>query len=550
MRRTAINALATELKSIGYKNVKNIEGTPVNLKGVQNADLLYLFAHLGYTILPNRSQVIGIGTSVPVMSATGFDQANYLILLSDIMVGNVGFMMYVDIDATASTKVPILKSYYFITPNFISKYMTFTNQSFVFLNGCESNADATMPLVNAFKSAGATVYAGWDNLVKGAEVSTSGQILLEEMAGQNSVLQITPPQRPFPYPSVLAHMQSLVQPGKTSGGQSYNYAQTAGLNGIANLLITPLTTASNQFGLLAPSIQNVQVGGTVSAPIFYVQGNFGSNPQKTGTVTLYPQGAPASPGASGGTALKIISWQTGQIQCSVPPSGGDIVVTVNGVASNPRRLTEWKGTLNYSGSGPGSHTESFAMKLHILVDIESYRTQAGQALTGANALRQSSDFNTLLDSTCTYSSGGNFKTQYEDTSWSGGSGLNPGGLGVKPGFHYEGTIDPVGKLLKLYFGLQVPQVVTVDYKDANGNITSTATGDLTISTADFPTHTDNPALGKISFPLGPNLEILGGSISDSVTDQYGNDTGTTNTTLSWSTIAVTSGTAPNDKAAR
>ena len=114
--------------------------------------------------------------------------------------------------------------------------------------------------------------------------------------------------------------------------------------------------------------------------------------------------------------------------------------------------------------------------------------------------------------------------------------------------------NPVGKTLSLYFEVNTTDEAIIEYLDSNGDVTGQGSGGVIMSTADFPSHVINTQQ-QISFALGASLEIVAGSISDTVTKDYGpgdngNGSGTTNTSLTWGTIAVTPGTLPSATAAR
>jgi hypothetical protein len=190
--------------------------------------------------------------------------------------------------------------------------------------------------------------------------------------------------------------------------------------------------------------------------------------------------------------------------------------------------------------------ESFTLNLHILADIESFREVIGEPLTGANALLQAASFFTLPDATCSFANSGEYTSsnKLSDTTWTGGGSLPPG---ADPGFTYNGTIDPVGLTMSLYYGVVTPDDVSIEYKDSNGDVTGMGTGSLTMQTSDFPS---NVANSYLTFKLAANLDIMGGSISDSFQSFISPDNVTTYTSLSWGTMPVTPATLPSASAAR
>jgi hypothetical protein len=89
------------------------------------------------------------------------------------------------------------------------------------------------------------------------------------------------------------------------------------------------------------------------------------------------------PGASArtvtidGVKVEVVEWSREKVQCKIPSSGkgsaGDVVVTIRDHASNPRRLTEWRGTLKYTRPSAGAYKEETKIDFHVRRDIGYYR---------------------------------------------------------------------------------------------------------------------------------------------------------------------------------
>jgi hypothetical protein len=377
---------------------------------------------------------------------------------------------------------------------------------------------------------------GWSQSIGDSASSNVAKRIFDDLLGVNVVAPPSPPLRPFDFPSIYNYLVSvgLDKPDALRPDSQLLYS----VNGGTNL---------GDFAILTPSISNLVVGGTTAAPYLFIMGSFGTQPASGSYVSIYPNGAPAQGDLPlGGTTLTIQSWTPTEIRCALPKTGGDVVVYALGHNSNPRRLTEWKGTLNYAGSGPAEHTESFTMKLHILADIESYRTEVGQQLTGPNALLVSAPFFTLPDSECTYTNSGDYTGKYENWSWTGGGSVPPG---ADPGYSYSGTLDPVGLTMDLAFQVLTINNVTVQYKDSTGKITGDGTGGLSMDVnIDFPNNQVNP--GQVQFNLSTTLDIMAGSLTDAFNISFDGGTATTTTSLAWAAIPITAGTAPSATAAR
>jgi hypothetical protein len=533
------------LTKSGYTVTQN-DGTPFTLQAVKNADVFYTFTHLGFGLDKNNKSIIAITTALPVTSglipsdaSKKADQAIYNSLQADLADGSVGFAMIVDIPFVG--KIRILKPYYYVTAQFVTKYMTFNkNGSLVFLNGCAGYEPAkgsfpgTADLVDAFSNKQATIYASWDNHVKGLEVLDTADYLLAGMAGQLSQTNFAgvtptftvpnPPQRAFLYPALVTAMRSIHRPGT-----SYGLDQTMGNEGLSTLQIIEVAPSATNLGLLAPSIYSVSVDETKGQMTLI--GSFGDDPGAANrSVTI------------AGTVLTVTDngWNSGAIVCSgLTVSGkgasGDVIVTVRGHQSNVVQLTEWRGTLHIVAAGQGELEVTVDMKVHFRADVHSYRATPGSTPTPPTFV----GIRTANDSTCTYQAGGSDPATGQ--SWSqAGSGTLPlvgqTGASIYLYFGCQGTIDAKNLVMALGPGL----LTGTAYESSLGNNVLGMVIDEGAVAASTPFF--------VNIPLGTDFNIASGSMPTFIA--YPPEEGVTSVipykfTFSWSFDPVISPPDPN-----
>ncbi|MCC6194112.1 MAG: hypothetical protein IT518_06540 [Burkholderiales bacterium] len=242
---------------------------------------------------------------------------------------------------------------YAITYRFVERYMSFANESVVYINACYSSRDAAF--VNAFLGKGAGVYLGWAETVSAASAYQSAPYFVDRMLGANQhPTQETPPQRAFPYDAVLQDMGKRgLATDQATGAQLQATAK-------AGLLFPPI---------FAPSIRYVAVDEM--AQTLTLTGEFGQERPK---VTV------------GGTEVAVNSWSATEIETTLPLTGpassGDVVVTVRDVKSNARQLTEWSIPLKYQWTNAGDVTGwkfDGTGTLRLRADVGGYRMKPGDA---------------------------------------------------------------------------------------------------------------------------------------------------------------------------
>jgi hypothetical protein len=264
----------------------------------------------------------------------------------------------------------VSEHHYGFTAEFINKHWgNFGGNAFVFVDTCDS--DFAVTSVQNFKDAIfaklASVYVGWSNEVGNIYAANTARLVFDRLLGANQfcpetspgapVTQCVPgsapsgifPQRPFEYPQVQNDLP-LHSLGNTS---------TAKLN------FTPNPYVPTSFGLLAPSISNMQVDETMGAGgQLKISGIFGQDPRPNGSVQV------------GGADANIAKWAFDQIVVDLALSGsaGDVQVKVRGHKSNVARLTDWRSnSFIFTYKENGSLQIQTTYNMHFRADVRKYR---------------------------------------------------------------------------------------------------------------------------------------------------------------------------------
>lgn len=445
-----LNQLVPMFQQRGYQPATSFATLSAFRTGIKSASVLYFIGHGGVGIGPN-------GASINIInSSEAYDPNNTdATLKQDIAANYVGYAMIGDIDQNFK---PVVKAAYYITPAFITNYMSFTKNSLVFINGCvgivpAAHLDIIDPKFDAAffsPSTQASAYMGWDGLVNAGDVRDSAEYFFDRLLGANvsnvGGVKATPPNIPYNASVVLNAMQTT-----TRSNQPFLFSQSVDsepndLNRASNLRLVANPKDQTTFGLLAPSISLLSAQD--AQLVLTINGDFGPEP---GSVTM------------AGVALNIRQWSAGQILCDLPKTGGgDVVVTVKGISSPPHRLLEWLLPVHYQGAPTGagdSHTESADFIFQFRGDFTPGRS-AINAPPGSGGIIE---FEDGQGSTGSFTTGG----QYEGDIPGGdhhkivytGSGTIPI---VKPQtlsdtyFQYNGSVDFGQKTITLFFDAVAP----------------------------------------------------------------------------------------------
>lgn len=351
--------LSPWLTAAGYSVTANptAAGGVADLKKVKGAALFYMGTHGVWS--PVIDSAAGPWAALTATVPTLTNQVTYAADLEDHSLAIVD----------AYFREGHLRRYAF-TAGFVRKYMTFAPDSLVYMDACRSDHACASSFRDACFDAGASLYAGWSEVVSDTACAESTPFLFCRMLGAAAPdgNDQNPPRRPFDYGDGLADL-------KLRGWNLDQYHINAELS---------VTEGPGDGAWLRPSIECLRVneaptGAASGQSELVVRGNFGPDPGEG------PFHAARSV-SCGGEELSLISWQPDEIHASLPVSGpgsaGDVVVTVQGVASNAVPLTEWWVTVLYrDAAAPGSGETVFsevAVNCHLRYDIHGWReTPAG-----------------------------------------------------------------------------------------------------------------------------------------------------------------------------
>jgi hypothetical protein len=163
--------------------------------------------------------------------------------------------------------------------------------------------------------------------------------------------------------------------------------------------------------------------------------------------------------------MTVQEWTPERITVALPRSGsgssGDVVVTVRGRKSNPRRLLAWRGKMTFTLRSQGSLTQKIDFDLHLRGDPDRARTRPGEA---PKDLPDEFLLQAIRDAKGSYSASGTHTYTYTGDpctyteAWTGSGTMpyGPSGSG-EHGLMYGGRIDAERKTLDLWaiaFGTQ------------------------------------------------------------------------------------------------
>jgi hypothetical protein len=235
------------------------------------------------------------------------------------------------------SKVPLFEHRYFVSQHFLRKYCsTFKPGSLVYIDGCGTwqGPDAGhSDLLRALHfDKKASVVLGWNAQPASLGSLKASTYLFSRMFGINPGDGPTPPNRPWSFRDSFGGLEEQGLVSTTAA---------AALEPIAEPLVpldsmlSFLESSEDDDPLWVPSIS-----GLVADPNgkrLHILGEFGD---KEPTVTI------------DGDELSVEEWDEGSISAELGPADiGEVVVTVgDGHKSNPLRLSEWKGKIEFAGA--------------------------------------------------------------------------------------------------------------------------------------------------------------------------------------------------------
>ncbi len=400
--------------------------TVATLKLVKDAGVFYFDGHGGEGTLRDSTKLYGLWTRDSCR--TGLET-----FYNDEL--NAGQLCYMEeLYATQHAQSCAVVKHYGITPQFVHDFMTFSQNSMVYIDACSSDNDEFR---DAFKHAGASYYFGWTGSIHDDFAGSLVYRIFDCLLGTNAEPpQVNPPQRPFDVYSIMKYLEDNGKVVDRSG---------------ASLIGTPLR---DHFGLLAPSIEFVSVNEQGDRSYLTIAGLIGKDRGPTERrVTI------------NGQPLNVTFWAQDTINCDLDVTGskasGTIQVRVTpqqdltppdgDQRSNEVNLSEWSGEMHYTKSGPDSLLADIKMGIHFRGDAHSFRETPYQTpyvieYLFEDGLQDSSGRATFSGAhTFTSSPGCTFSLVLND-SFSIGDPWNPVELGA---YSYNGAIDMIHKQLQL-----------------------------------------------------------------------------------------------------
>lgn len=377
-------------------------------------------------------------------------------------------------DGTKET-IPV----YCIADRFISKYMKLASNAFVAMDSCTS---AFGTLQQAWKTAGAGTYVGWDALA-GTRSGERHALMFDRLLGANVEPPLsTPLERSFDIDAVEYWMQN----------KGYDLDPSDG--GAATL---KFFFGTNKSLMLRPTIARILYEAndqTYNKTKFLIEGTFGPDPGPANRKVMW-----------GTRQLEVLSWDEVEgikVKTGPAPYPADFIEVIRGTrTSNRVPMTEWTLPVTYTLTGKGTLKYTVTFSLKFRVDCRDVRYLPEETPKWhPMAIWQ------LDDSTGKVSASGTYKpSQTTTVTWSGGTTLKSVDSDLPAnGILFGGGIDTVASKIAS-FVLQNTGTYTQVVKSG----TSTQTTNPTAAIDGFFTW-DIP-LTKPSFaiPAGSKAPTLG-----------------------------------------
>ncbi len=360
------------LNSNGYTGTQS-DATVAALRSISGDGVFYLRTHGGMGSIhadASTADTYALWTASEAMDSTA-EKADAA-LTDDLKQGRVVYMLFRNDRLNQAFPSIFEKNrHYGITEDFVQQYMSFSENSFVYLDACRGAAQPT--LIAAFHGKGASVVAGWTENAVILQLGPTAKYVFDRLLGANVFVPENPKQRPFEFGELS------IDP-KFGTGKTYGYTSATASDGTpinANLVFD---SQGGGFQMLAPTILNVAADEQDDQLV--VSGDFGDNPGSDGKVTIND--------GSGEVALAVVEWQADHITTDLKRTGsgsaGNVVVTVRGHHSNTRQLLAWIGTMHYTMHEVGSLTQVFdldfqarADPLEVRFQIAAHAVHAGSA---------------------------------------------------------------------------------------------------------------------------------------------------------------------------
>jgi hypothetical protein len=252
-------------------------------------------------------------------------------------------------------------THYAITDRFIEKYMSFGENSLLYVDACGS---FTPKLANTFTrkaKKGRATYVGWTAPALIRDMHPAAHFLFGRMLGVDAGFpegnREKPVQRPFDIDDLMTDLQAR------------GFGKSTTDDGIATLRYS--STGVFHPAILTPSIAYLKVDELDSK--LTINGIFGDDPRKNG--------GSAEVTVNGKNVTSIDTWENEKIECTIPHKGngaaGDVIVKAWDHQSNAVPLTEWYVEFLWLEKGQQVKREA-TITLHLRADVHRYRRKPGE----------------------------------------------------------------------------------------------------------------------------------------------------------------------------
>ena len=337
------------------------------LKNLGELGLFHFGAHGGLALSAHGVDRYALST------ATRMNSENDRLYQIDIVSDRLTYMLaWFDSPSATDPMGCGLEWNYAITEEFVEEYLSFSANSLVWLDASLGAADSAGSLRLALYGKGATLIASWTDRMLARVATTANNYSYAFLTGTSDI-PINPAFRPFDVNNIHQYLMaegldtSIYCDAPISAGEPCPLESEYR----AILLFMPAADQDQHFGLLAPTIKTVRTySGELDegeAPItLEVNGLFGS---VEGQVLVND------------VELELLQWTPEQILAAIPANGaasaGLVTVVVDGHASNPVPLTEWRGRFRWEHDLTGELWPEFITEydcdLHFRADFHNYR---------------------------------------------------------------------------------------------------------------------------------------------------------------------------------
>ena len=290
---------------------ESIDATVENLKNAKNVDIFHIDTHGGFApirAIDSRTTVFALWTS---------DSLTYERELSNKTDLETTVLAYAfALDDRLTHNIYAHEWHYAFTGLFVAKYMSFTENSILYMDACSSSSEgaSTFKQLTMGKAKNnTTTYIGWTALSDQGSGFPTSRFIFDRLLGSPVYMPESPGQRPFDLDPIFVELLTY-NLGVSRYGGRLDYE-----------------SIGTQEIILAPSIKYITMHDYIST--MTIEGLFGDNSRNDGKVFV------------GGITVPIESWSPNRITCELPVTGpgssGDVIVVVNDHESNKVPLSEW-----------------------------------------------------------------------------------------------------------------------------------------------------------------------------------------------------------------